>query len=83
MSKDYIKNQLKQQLTVELQQFIGMPNNKKTQHQMLQIIQNLIDKFTAEGCHIILDAELMSELNLNDIRLTFSNYERNTTEQNN
>lgn len=80
MNKNYI-SQFKQQLTLELQPFIGMPNNKKTQHQMLQIIQNLIDKFNAEGCHITLDAELMSELN--DIRLTFRNYERNTTEQNN
>ena len=81
MSKDYIKTQLKQQLTVDLQQFIGMPNNKKTQHQMLQIIQDLIDRFNAEGYNITINPELMSELN--DIRLTFSNYERNTTEQNN
>lgn len=74
-------NELKQQLTDELQQFIGMPNNKKTQHQMLQIIQNLIDRFNAEGHNITINADLMSELN--DIRLTFSNYERSTTEQNN
>lgn len=81
MNKDYIKNQFKQQLTVELQPFIGMPNNKKTQHQMLQTIQDLIDKFKAEGYLITVDADLMSKLN--DIRLTFSNYERNTAEQNN
>ncbi len=74
-------NEFKQQLTVELQQFIGMPNNKKTQHQMLQIIQDLVDRFNAEGYNITVNADLMSELN--DIRLTFSNYERNTTEENN
>lgn len=74
-------NELKQQLTDELQQFIGMPNNKKTQHQMLQIILNLVERFNAEGYNITVNADLMSELN--DIRLTFSNYERNTTEQNN
>ncbi len=49
MSKDNIKTQLKQQLTVELQQFIGMPNNKKTQHHILLIIQDLVDRFNAEG----------------------------------
>lgn len=81
MSKDYITNQLKQQLTLELQQFIGMPNNKKTQHQMLQIIQDLVDRFNAEGYNITVNADLMSELN--DIRLTFSNYERDTAEENN
>ena len=76
-----IINELKQQLTVELQQFIGMPSNKKTQYQMVQTIQGLIDKFNAEGYLITIDADLMSELN--DIRLTFSNYERNTVEENN
>ena len=74
-------NDLKQQLTIELQQFIGMPNNKKTQHQMLQIIQDLVDRFNVEGYNITVNADLMSELD--DIRLTFSNYERNTTEENN
>lgn len=73
-----IINELKQQLTVELQQFIGMPNNKKTQYQMLQTIQDLVDKFNAEGYLITVDADLLSKLN--DIRLTFSNYERNTDE---
>lgn len=81
MKKEYITNQLKQQLTIELQQFIGMPNNKKTQHQMLQIIQDLVDRFNAEGYNITINADLMSELN--DIRLTFSNYERDTVEENN
>lgn len=74
-------NDLKQQLTIELQQFIGIPNNKKTQHQMLQIIQDLVDRFNVEGYNITVNADLMSELD--DIRLTFSNYERNTTEENN
>jgi hypothetical protein len=73
-----IINELKQQLTVELQQFIGMPNNKKTQFQMLQTIQDLVDKFNAEGYNITVNADLLSKLN--DIRLTFSNYERNTDE---
>ena len=73
-------DQLKEQLTVELQRFIGMPNNKHTQRQMLWIIQDLIDRFNSEGHHITLD-DVMFELN--DIRLTFSNYERNTTEENN
>ena len=81
MIKDYVKTQLKEQLTVELQQFIGMANNKKTQHRMLQIIQDIVNRFNAEGYHITVNVDLMSELN--DIRLTFSNYERNTTEQNN
>ena len=74
-------NEFKQQLTVELQPFIGMPNNKKTQYRMVQTIQALIDKFNAEGYLITLDADLLSKLD--DIRLTFSNYERNTTEENN
>lgn len=76
-------NEFKQQLTVDLQQFIGMPNNKKTQRKMVQTIQDLIDRFNAEGYKITINADLLSRLNLNDIRLTFSNYERNTTEENN
>lgn len=62
--------EFKQQLTVKLQNFIGMPNNKHTQRQMLWIIQELIDRFNADGHHITLD-DVMRELN--DIRLTFSN----------
>ena len=57
-----------------------MPNNKHTQRQMLWIIQELIDRFNADGHHITLD-DVMCELN--DIRLTFSNYERNTVEEDN
>jgi TATA-box binding protein (TBP) (component of TFIID and TFIIIB) len=60
-----------------------MPNNKKTQHRILQIIQDLVDRFNVEGYNITVNADLMSKLKLNDIQLTFSNYERNTTEQNN
>lgn len=74
-------NEFKQQLTLELQPFIGMSNNKKTQHQMLITIQDLIDRFNAEGYNITINPELMSELN--DIRLTFSDYERDTAEENN
>ena len=81
MIKDYIKTQLKEQLTDELQQFIGMPNNKMTQHRILLVIQDLVDRFNAEGYNITVNAELMSELN--NIRLTFSNYERDTAEENN
>ena len=80
MSKDCI-SQFKQQLTLELQPFIGMSNNKKTQHQMLITIQDLIDRFNAEGYNITINPELMSELN--DIRLTFSDYEKDTAEENN
>lgn len=81
MIKDYVKTQLKEQLTVELQQFIGMANNKKTQHRILLVIQDIVNRFNAEGYNITVNADLLSELN--DIRLTFSNYERNTTEENN
>ena len=75
-----IINEFKQQLTVELQHFNGKPSNKETQRQMLQTIQNLIDIFNADGHHITLDGVICE---LNDIRLTFSNYERNTVEENN
>lgn len=74
-------NEFKQQLIVELAQFIDEPINKQTRYRMTRTIQDLIDKFNAEGYHITVDADLISELD--DIRLTFSNYERNTTEENN
>lgn len=60
-------NEFKQQLIVELCYFIGEPNNKKTQHQIVQTIQELINRFNAKGHHITVDADLMS--GLNDIRL--------------
>ena len=74
-------NEFKRQLIVELAQFIDAPDNKQTQHHMVRTIQDLIDRFNAEGYQITLNTELMSKLN--DIQLTFSNYERNTTEENN
>ena len=60
-------NEFKQQLIVELCYFIVGPNNEKTQRQMVQTIQDLINRFNAEGHHITVDADLMS--GLNDIRL--------------
>ena len=74
-------NEFKQQLTVELAQFIDEPINKQTRYKITRTIQDLIDRFNAEGYQITVDADLISELN--DIRLTCSNYERNTTEENN
>lgn len=65
-AKDYI-NQFKQQLTVKLLDFIVLPNNKTTRHQMIRTIHNLIVRFNNEGRHITVDADLMS--GLNDIRL--------------
>lgn len=66
MNKDFI-HQFKQQLTVELEHFIVEPNNSKTQRQMVQSIQDLINRFNVEGRHITVDADLMYELN--DIQL--------------
>ena len=60
-------NKFKQQLIVELCDFIGEPNNKKQQHQMVRTIQDIINRFNAEGHHITVDADLMS--GLNDIHL--------------
>ena len=78
--KNKIK-EFKQQLIVELAQFIDEPINKQTRYKMTRTIQDLIDRFNAEGYQITVDADLISELN--DIRLTCSNYERNTAEENN
>ena len=66
MSKDYI-NQFKQQLIVELCDFIGEPNNKETQRQMVQTIQDLNNRFNDKGHHITIDADLMS--GFDDIQL--------------
>lgn len=68
MSKDYI-NYLKQQITAELQHYIGMPNNKETRHFLVQTIQNLINRFNIEGHYITVDADLMYEPNDIYIRL--------------
>ena len=41
-------NEFKQQLIVELCYFAGEPNNRKTQRQMVQTIQDLTNKFNDE-----------------------------------
>jgi hypothetical protein len=69
MNKDYI-NYLKQQVITELQHYIGMPNNKEIQRQIVQTIQDIIIRLNAEGHHITVDADLMYRLNDVDIRLT-------------
>lgn len=63
-------NDFKQQLIVELCNFIDEPNNRKTQHQMVQAIQDLNNKFNSEGRHITVDADLMA--GFNDIQLTLT-----------
>lgn len=63
-------NEFKQQLIVELAQFIDEPNNRKTQRQMVQAIQDINNKFNDEGCHITVDADLMA--GFNDIQLTLT-----------
>ena len=60
-------NDFKQQLIVELCNFIDEPNNRKTQRQMVQTIQDLSNKFNDEGRHITVDADLIA--GFNDIRL--------------
>ena len=60
-------NEFKQQVTAELEHFIVEPNNRKTQRQIVQTIQNLINRFNDEGRNITVDGDLMS--GLNDIRL--------------
>ena len=68
MNKDYIKY-LKQQVTAELQYYIGMPNNKETQCLLVQTIQGLINRFNTEGRYITVDADLIYGPNDIDIRL--------------
>lgn len=63
-------NEFKQQLIVELCNFIDEPNNRKTQRQMVQTIQELNNKFNDEGHHITVDADLMA--GLDDIQLTLT-----------
>lgn len=63
-------NEFKQQLIVELCNFIDEPNNRKTQRQMVQTIQELNNKFNDEGRHITVDADLMA--GLDDIQLTLT-----------
>lgn len=63
-------NEFKQQLIVELCNFIDEPNNRKTQRQMVQTIQELNNKFNDEGHHITVDADLMA--GFDDIQLTLT-----------
>ena len=60
-------NEFKQQLLVELCNFIAEPNDKETQYQMVQTIQDLIIRFNDEGRHITVDADLIA--GFNDIQL--------------
>lgn len=60
-------NEFKQQLIGELCNFIGEPNNKETQHLMVQTIQDLINRFNDEGRYITVDGDLIS--GFNDIQL--------------
>ena len=63
-------NEFKQQLIVELCNFIDEPNDRKTQRQMAQTVQDLSNKFNNEGRHITVDADLMA--GFNDIQLTLT-----------
>lgn len=63
-------NEFKQQLLVELCNFMDEPNDRKTQRQMVQAIQDLNNKFNDEGHHITVDADLMA--GFNDIQLTLT-----------
>jgi hypothetical protein len=60
-------NEFKQQLIVELCNFIGEPNNKETQHQMVKTIHDFTNRFNDEGRHITVDGDLIS--GFNDIQL--------------
>ena len=63
-------NEFKQQLIVELCNFIGEPNNKKTQHQMVQTIQDLTNRFNDAGHYITVDGDLISGFNDMQLFLT-------------
>lgn len=63
-------NDFKQQLIVELCNFIDEPNNSKTQRQMMQSIQDLNNRFNDEGRHITVDADLIA--GFNDVQLTLT-----------
>ena len=62
-------NEFKQQLIVELCNFIDKPNNRKTQRQMVQTIQDLNNKFNEEGRHITVDADLIAGFNELELNL--------------
>lgn len=63
-------NEFKQQLILELCNFIGEPNNKETRHQMAQSIQDLTNKFNDEGRHITVDGDIISGFNDMQLFLT-------------
>lgn len=63
-------NDFKQQLLVELCNFIDEPNNKETQRQIVQTIQDLTNRFNDEGHHITVDGDLIS--GFNDIQLSLT-----------
>lgn len=63
-------NEFKQQLILELCNFIGEPNNKETHHQMVHAIQDLTNRFNDEGRHITVDGDLIS--GFNDIQLSLT-----------
>ena len=65
-----IINDFKQQLIVELCNFIDEPNNRKTRRQMAQTVQDLNNKFNDEGRHITVDADLIA--GFDDIQLTLT-----------
>ena len=63
-------NDFKQQLILELCNFIGEPNNKETQHQMVNTIQDLTNRFNDEGRYITVDGDLISGFNDMQLSLT-------------
>lgn len=63
-------NDFKQQLLLELCNFIEEPNNKETQHQMVQAIQDLTNRFNDEGHRITVDGDLISGFNDMQLSLT-------------
>lgn len=63
-------NDFKQQLLLKLCNFIEEPNNKETQHQMVQAIQDLTNRFNDEGHRITVDGDLISGFNDMQLSLT-------------
>lgn len=63
-------NEFKQQLLVELCNFIDEPNNKETQHQIVQTVRDLTNRFNDEGHYITVDGDLIS--GFNDIQLSLT-----------
>lgn len=63
-------NEFKQQLILELCNFIGEPNNKETRRQMSRTIQDLTNRFNDEGCHITVDGDIISGFNDMQLFLT-------------